>query len=100
MDSKKGQKAKLRERYFIETGIYPLDNLNRYNYWLEDEVVNNINYTHSCKTLKDKETPTLKDAFIAGYKKRALMSGLKYDEVSELSAITNFKCWKSFDLNL
>ena len=51
-----------------------------------------INYTHSCKTLKDKETHTLKDAFIAGYKKRALMSGLKYDEVSELNAITNFKC--------
>ena len=59
-----------------------------------------INYTHCCETLKDKETPTLKDAFIAGYKKRALMSGLKYDEVSELSAITNFKCWKSFDLKL
>lgn len=59
-----------------------------------------INYTHCCEKLKDKETPTLKDAFIAGYKKRALMSGLKYDEVSELNAITNFKCWKSFDLNL
>jgi hypothetical protein len=52
------------------------------------------------KSLKDKEAPTLKDAFVAGYKKRALMSGLKYDEVSELNAITNFKCWKSFDLNL
>ncbi len=49
MDSKKGQKAKLRERYFIETGIYPLDNLNRYNHWLEDEIVNNINYTHCYK---------------------------------------------------
>lgn len=45
MNSKKGQKAKLRERYFIETGLYPLDNLNRYNHWLEDEIVNNINYT-------------------------------------------------------
>jgi len=50
MDSKKGQKAKLRERYFIETGIYPLDNLNRYNHWLEDEIVNNINYTPCCKS--------------------------------------------------
>jgi len=59
-----------------------------------------ITVTRCCETLKDKETPTLKDAFIAGYKKRALMSGLKYDEVSELNAITNFKCWKSFDLNL
>jgi hypothetical protein len=65
-----------------------------------DKVVNTINYIPCCETLKDKETPTLKDAFIAGYKKRALMSGLKYDEVSELNAITNFKCWKSFDLNL
>jgi len=52
------------------------------------------------KSLKDKETMALKDAYIAGYKKRALMSGLKYDEVSELNAITNFKCWKSFDLSL
>lgn len=59
-----------------------------------------IKVIRCCETLKDKETPTLKDAFIAGYKKRALMSGLKYDEVSKLSAITNFKCWKSFDLNL
>ena len=59
-----------------------------------------INYTHSCTELKDKESLTLKDAFIAGYKKRALMSDLKYDEVSELNAITNFKCWKSFDLDL
>ena len=59
-----------------------------------------INYTHSCTTLKDKEAPTLKDAFIAGYKKRALMSGLKYDKVSELNAISLFKCWMSFDLNL
>ena len=48
--------------------------------------------------LKDKEEPTIKDAFIAGYKKRAEMSGLKYDDVSELNAITCFKCWKSFDL--
>ena len=70
------------------------------DYYVAEKQVNNINYTHCCKTLKDKETPTLKDAFIAGYKKRALMSGLKYDEVSELSAITNFKCWKSFDLKL
>lgn len=56
MNSKKGQKAKLRERYFKETGIYPLDNLKRYSHWLEDEIVNNINYTHSCETLKDKYT--------------------------------------------
>ena len=48
--------------------------------------------------LKDKKEPPIKDAFIAGYKKRAEMSGLKYDDVSELNAITCFKCWKSFDL--
>ena len=65
-----------------------------------DEIKTAINYTRCCAELKDKEAPTLKDAFIAGYKKRALMSGLKYDEVSELNAITNFKYWKSFDLNL
>ena len=65
-----------------------------------DELKAAINYTHSCTELKDKKIITLKDSFIAGYKKRALMSGLKYDEVSELNAITNFKCWKSFDLDL
>lgn len=72
--------------------------------WIDNAFVEKqeqaINYTHSCTTLKDKEAPTLKDAFIAGYKKRALMSGLKYDKVSELNAISNFKCWMSFDLNL
>ena len=50
--------------------------------------------------LKDKEEPTIKDAFIAGYKKRAEMSGLKYDDISELNAMTCFIsfCWESFDL--
>ena len=67
---------------------------------LEKMIESAINYTHSCTELKDKKVLTLKDAFIAGYKKRALMSDLKYDEVSELNAITNFKCWKSFDLDL
>lgn len=51
------------------------------------------------KSLRDKEEPTICDAFLAGYKKRAEMSGLKYDEVSELHAKTLYKCWKSFDLN-
>ena len=62
-----------------------------------------INYTHCCKSdselLRDKKEPTSWDAFLAGYKKRAEMSGLKYDEVSELHAKTLYKCWKSFDLN-
>jgi hypothetical protein len=55
MNNKKGQKAKLREKYFSETGIFPLDNLNRYNYWLEDEIVNNINYTRCSTQLRDKK---------------------------------------------
>ena len=65
---------------------------------LVDRLVKKMNYMQSSLQLKDKETPTIKDAFIAGYKKRAEMSGLKYDDVSELNAITCFKCWKSFDL--
>jgi hypothetical protein len=39
---KKGKKAKLREEYFIETNIFPLDNLNRYNHWIEDKLVKNL----------------------------------------------------------
>tara|TARA_Y100000361_G_C11051356_1_gene285382 strand:- start:231 stop:542 length:312 start_codon:yes stop_codon:yes gene_type:complete len=62
-----------------------------------------INYTHCCKSdselLRGKKEPTTWDAFLAGYKKRAEMSGLKYDEVSELHAKTLYKCWNSFDLN-
>jgi len=49
--------------------------------------------------LRVEKEPTTWDAFLAGYKKRAEMSGLKYDEVSELHAKTLYKCWKSFDLN-
>ena len=62
-----------------------------------------INYSRCCKSdselLRDKKEPTTWDAFLAGYKKRAEMSGLKYDEVSELHAKTLYKCWNSFDLN-
>ena len=68
-----------------------------------DEYLKAINYTHCCESdseqLRDKKEPTTWDAFLAGYKKRAEMSGLKYDEVSELHAKTLYKCWKSFDLN-
>ena len=67
---------------------------------LVNELYAAISVTRCCEELKGKKALTLKDAFIAGYKKRALMSDLKYDEVSELNAITNFKCWKSFDLDL
>jgi hypothetical protein len=87
-------KKKLSNKYYLEQRDQEVIND------CVDELLTAINYTRCCAELKDKEAPTLKDAFIAGYKKRALMSGLKYDEVSELNAITNFKCWKSFDLNL
>ena len=36
---------------------------------------------------------SLKDAYIQGYRKRAIMSGLKYDHISELNAITEFENW-------
>ena len=65
--------------------------------------VKNIEVIHCCKSdseqLRDEKEPTTLDAFLAGYKKRAKMSGLKYDEVSELHAKTLYKCWNSFDLN-
>ena len=73
------------------------------NYEVLGENINDFlanNYTHCCTELRDKETPTSKDAFIAGYKKRAEMSGLKYDEVSELHAKTLYKCWKSFKITI
>jgi len=36
---------------------------------------------------------SLKDAYIQGYRKRAIMSGLKYDHISELNAVTEFEKW-------
>ena len=36
---------------------------------------------------------SLKDAYIQGYRKRAIMSRLKYDHISELNAITEFENW-------
>lgn len=36
---------------------------------------------------------SLKDAYIQGYRKRAIMSGLKYDHISELNAVTEFENW-------
>ena len=67
-------------------------------YFASKQEPKQCNITDVGNLLKDKKEPTIKDAFIAGYKKRAEMSGLKYDDVSELNAITSFKCWKSFDL--
>jgi len=68
-----------------------------------DNTLKAINYTRCCESdselLRDKKELNTWDAFLAGYKKRAEMSGLKYDEVSELHAKTLYKCWKSFDLN-
>jgi len=72
-------------------------------HWLNEIQKEAINYTHCCKSdseqLRDEKEPTTWDAFLAGYKKKAEMSGLKYDEVSELHAKTLYKCWNSFDLN-
>lgn len=36
---------------------------------------------------------SLKDAYIQGYRKRAIMSVLKYDSISELNAIAEFENW-------
>lgn len=36
---------------------------------------------------------SLKDAYIQGYRKRAVMSGLTYDSISELNAKTEFESW-------
>lgn len=36
---------------------------------------------------------SLKDAYIQGYRKRAVMSGLTYDSISELNAKTEFENW-------
>ena len=36
---------------------------------------------------------SLKDAYIQGYRKRAIMSGLKYDNISELNAVAEFENW-------
>lgn len=77
------------------------------NKWFVDNLLKDtiqaIEVIHCCKSdselLRDKKEPTTWDAFLAGYKKRAEMSGLKYDEVSELHAKTLYKCWSSFDLN-
>jgi len=36
---------------------------------------------------------SLEDAYIQGYRKRAIMSGLKYDSISELNAKIEFENW-------
>ena len=36
---------------------------------------------------------SLKEAYIQGYRKRAIMSGLKYDHISELNAVREFENW-------
>jgi len=35
----------------------------------------------------------LKNAYLQGYRKRAIMSGLKYDNISEQNAIVEFNNW-------
>ena len=36
---------------------------------------------------------SLKDAFIQGYRKRAILSVLKYDSISELNVLAEFENW-------
>ena len=45
---------KLRQKFHKETGMYAIKHKIEYTHWLEQELVNNINYTHSCTELKDK----------------------------------------------
>ena len=47
--------------------------------------------------LSDEQNSEIKKSFLAGYKKRAIASGLIYDEISELHATTLFKTWQSFN---
>ena len=42
MSLKKGQSAKLREEYFIETNTFSSANLKAYSYWLEDKLVEKL----------------------------------------------------------
>jgi len=43
--------------------------------------------------MNEKIKKLMQDAYIQGYRKRAMMSGQKYDWVSELSAISEFENW-------
>ena len=52
---------KLRQKFHKETGMYAIKHKIEYTHWLEQELVNNINYTHSCTELRDKEAPNIED---------------------------------------
>tara|TARA_R110000782_G_scaffold166214_1_gene258129 strand:- start:1094 stop:1336 length:243 start_codon:yes stop_codon:yes gene_type:complete len=42
MKNKKGGKAQIREEYFKQTNVFPLDNINAYRHWLEEVIVENL----------------------------------------------------------
>lgn len=93
---------KLNEYLHLESDINKKD-FKYINTMLQSMRNEAINYSQCCKSdselLRVEKEPTTWESFLAGYKKRAEMSGLKYNEVSELHAKTLYKCWKSFDLN-
>ena len=54
---------KLRQRFLKETGMYAIKHKKEYTHWLEQELVNNINYNQCCT-----ELPTIEDANSEMYK--------------------------------
>ena len=41
---------KLRQKFHKETGMYAIKHKIEYTHWLEQELVNNINYTRCCES--------------------------------------------------
>lgn len=60
-------------------------------YDMEKQVKNSVVLADVMPRTFSKQS--LKDAYIQGYRKRAIMSGLKYDHISELNAVTEFENW-------
>ena len=52
---------KLRVKFNKETGMYAIKHKKEYTHWLEQELVNNINYTRCSTQLKDKKAFTFED---------------------------------------
>lgn len=60
---------------------------DEYVKWLEEQL------TLTSVSIRTFSKTTLKDAYIQGYRKRAIMSGLSYDDISERNAISEFENW-------
>lgn len=50
---------KLRQKFNKQTGMYAIKHKKEYTYWLEQELVNNINYNRCCVNNDSKETKTI-----------------------------------------